>query len=160
MPSTWLMFVLPIKGILREEEDKKRIIIRKKITNGFWLMVVRLMMVWKQYAINRNHTPDFEFRSFPRLVTCDTARSHDAGQWQPAAGPSQPCDCSALRCQQLWDLVFVFVFLHPLISTKTHTCLSPTSGARTKDALLLEMTLKIMALVQTTVNVLSTFQLG
>ena len=49
---------------------------------------------------------NFEFRSFPRLVTCGTVLSLGAGQWQRATAPSQLCDHEGKQLMHLQPLCF------------------------------------------------------
>lgn len=43
-------------------------------------------------CINRDRTLNFHYRSSPRLATCGTILSRDAGQRQRTSAASQPCD--------------------------------------------------------------------
>ena len=47
-------------------------------------------MVWTQYSFSRNHTSDFEFRSFPGLVLCGQIPSRDAEQGSESQLPGGP----------------------------------------------------------------------
>lgn len=54
----------------------------KTVPNLQWfnLHYFDFTLVQKQYAFSKNHTSNFEFGSFPRLVICSLILSHDVGQ--------------------------------------------------------------------------------
>lgn len=121
-------------------------IYRRSPTYNGWLTIY-FMMVQKQYAFKRNCTSNFEFWSFPQLVTSSTIVTCEAGQCAP---PSQAWDHqgkwlilhSVLSCHHFCRCDIV-LFSYPIISTKCPS-MFPASGER-KKAITLEIKLKIIA---------------
>jgi hypothetical protein len=74
-----------------------------------YLLLFSFTRVQKQYAFCRNHTLNFEFSYFPKLVKYDMIISCCV---VAASAPSQPCclkgkqlmPYSALCCQSYWDI--------------------------------------------------------
>lgn len=123
MPSTWLMFVLPIKGILREEEDKKRIIIRKK--NHKWFLAYGSSAYDGVKTISNQQKPYSRF--WISIFSQASDMWHSTLSWRWAVTTSCRSQsamwlCSALRCQQLWDLCLCFCIPSSL-QKHTRVCL-------------------------------------
>lgn len=58
----------------------------------FDLQFFVLKMVWKRYAFSKNcSASNFEFWPCLGLAICCMILCRDAGQWQRAAAPNQPC---------------------------------------------------------------------